>query len=63
MGGTASPLLWCMWYDPLITALASIAADGDPAYVDDLAALLSTAKQTLRAAIALPWAAHAAGLL
>eukprot|EP00959_Pyramimonas_sp_CCMP1952_P186818 3906610-Pyramimonas_sp.AAC.1 len=63
MGGTASPLLWCMGYDPLISALSSITADDDPAYVDNLAALLSSMKQTLRAAIALPWAARAAGLL
>eukprot|EP00959_Pyramimonas_sp_CCMP1952_P068584 1431540-Pyramimonas_sp.AAC.1 len=63
MGGAASPLLWCMGYDPFISALSSIAADDDPAHVDDLAALLSTTKQTLRAAIALAWAARAAGLL
>eukprot|EP00959_Pyramimonas_sp_CCMP1952_P009861 205428-Pyramimonas_sp.AAC.1 len=35
----------------------------DPTYVDDLAALLSTTRQALRAATALPWAAKAAGLL
>eukprot|EP00959_Pyramimonas_sp_CCMP1952_P243282 5085288-Pyramimonas_sp.AAC.1 len=46
-----------------MSALSGITTDDDPAYVDDLAALLSTTKQTLRAAIALPWAAHAAGLL
>jgi hypothetical protein len=63
MGGTAPPLLWGMGYDPLISAIASITGEEDPAYVDDLAALLSTTKQALRAAIALPWAAQAAGLL
>eukprot|EP00959_Pyramimonas_sp_CCMP1952_P077869 1627733-Pyramimonas_sp.AAC.1 len=52
-----------MGYDPLISAHSNITADDDPAYVDDLAALLSSTKQTLRAAIALPWAARAAGLL
>eukprot|EP00959_Pyramimonas_sp_CCMP1952_P067490 1408770-Pyramimonas_sp.AAC.1 len=62
MGGTASPLLRRMGHDPLISALAGITTDDDPAYVD-VAALLSTTKQKLRAAIALPWAAHAAGLL
>eukprot|EP00959_Pyramimonas_sp_CCMP1952_P120266 2514838-Pyramimonas_sp.AAC.1 len=51
MGGTASPLLWCMGHGPLISALAGIAADDDPTYVDDLAALLSTTKRTPRAAI------------
>eukprot|EP00959_Pyramimonas_sp_CCMP1952_P401725 8417534-Pyramimonas_sp.AAC.1 len=47
MGGTAPPLLWSMGYDPLISAISSIAGDDDPAYVDDLAALLSTTKQAL----------------
>eukprot|EP00959_Pyramimonas_sp_CCMP1952_P158858 3322565-Pyramimonas_sp.AAC.1 len=52
-----------MGYDPFISALSNITADDVPAYVDDRAALLSSTKQTLRAAIALPWAARAAGLL
>eukprot|EP00959_Pyramimonas_sp_CCMP1952_P288428 6031339-Pyramimonas_sp.AAC.1 len=63
MGGAASPLLWSVGYDPLISAISSILGDDDPAYVDDLAALLSKTKQALRAAIAPPWAAKAAGLL
>eukprot|EP00959_Pyramimonas_sp_CCMP1952_P386529 8100867-Pyramimonas_sp.AAC.1 len=63
MGGAASPLLWCMGYDPLISALAGVRADDDPACVDDLAALLSSTNQALRAATALPWAARAACLL
>eukprot|EP00959_Pyramimonas_sp_CCMP1952_P033644 706805-Pyramimonas_sp.AAC.1 len=52
-----------MGYDPLISAISSITGDDDPTYVDDFAALLSTTKQALRAAIAPPWAAKAAGLL
>eukprot|EP00959_Pyramimonas_sp_CCMP1952_P430133 9008965-Pyramimonas_sp.AAC.1 len=63
MGGTASPLLWCLGYDPLISALANITGADDPTYVDDLAALLGATAQTLRAGIALPWLARAAGLL
>eukprot|EP00959_Pyramimonas_sp_CCMP1952_P227788 4762590-Pyramimonas_sp.AAC.1 len=47
---------------PRISALAEI-ADDNPTYVDDLAALLSSTKQALRAAIAPPWAARAAGFL
>eukprot|EP00959_Pyramimonas_sp_CCMP1952_P049676 1038011-Pyramimonas_sp.AAC.1 len=63
MGGTASPLLWSLGSDPLITAISSITGDDDPTYVGYLAALLSTTRQALRAATALPWAAKAAGLL
>eukprot|EP00959_Pyramimonas_sp_CCMP1952_P270877 5662913-Pyramimonas_sp.AAC.1 len=63
MGGTASQLLWCLGYDPLISALADITRADDPTYVDDLAALLGATTQTLRAGIALPWLARAAGLL
>ena len=63
MGGTASPLLWCMAYDPVIEAITAAAGDRCPTYVDDLAALLTTAEQALRASIMLPWASFAAGLL
>ena len=63
MGGTASPLLWCMGYDPLIQAAADITGSAAPTYVDDLAALLASAEQALRVAIALPWLAKVAGLL
>eukprot|EP00959_Pyramimonas_sp_CCMP1952_P342304 7171338-Pyramimonas_sp.AAC.1 len=63
MGGSASPLLWSLGHDAVISAIASITGEDDPTYVDDLAALVSTTRQALRAAIALPWAAKAAGLL
>eukprot|EP00959_Pyramimonas_sp_CCMP1952_P436385 9138045-Pyramimonas_sp.AAC.1 len=63
MGGTASPLLWCLGHDPLFSALANITGADDPMYVDDLAALLGATAQTLRAGIALPWLARTAGLL
>ena len=63
MGGTASPLLWGMGYDPLIRAVADIAGEAAPTYVDDLASLLSSTEQALRVAFALPWLARLAGLL
>ena len=62
MGGTASPLLWCIGYDPIIAGTASVAGAPCPTYVDDLASLLRAAAQTLRVAIFLPWASWAAGL-
>eukprot|EP00959_Pyramimonas_sp_CCMP1952_P044931 938779-Pyramimonas_sp.AAC.1 len=62
MGGTASPLILCMACDPVIEAAAAATGDGCPAYVDDLAALLTTAEQALRSAILPPWASHVAGL-
>eukprot|EP00959_Pyramimonas_sp_CCMP1952_P405629 8501336-Pyramimonas_sp.AAC.1 len=54
MGGTASPLVWRMGYDPLIDAVADIAGNANPTYVDDLAALIASPGQALRAAIAPP---------
>ena len=63
MGGTVSPLLWCMGYDPIIETVAAAAAAPCPTYVDDLASLVEDAAQTLRVSIALPWASHGAGLL
>ena len=63
MGGTASPLLWCLSYDPIIAAVASVAGAPCPTYVDDLAALLSGARQTLRVAFLLPWISRSVGLL
>ena len=63
MGGTASPLLWNMGYDPIIETVAAAAASPCPTYVDDLASLVQQAEQALRVAIALPWASHCAGFL
>ena len=62
MGGTASPLLWCLSYDPVIAATAQVANARCPTYVDDLAALLSGARQALRVAFFLPWVSRAIGL-
>ena len=62
MGGTASPLLWCIAYDPVVDLASRVAATDCPTYVDDLAALLEDAAQTLRLAFVLPWASHALGL-
>ena len=36
MGGTASPLLWCIRYDPIIAGTASVSGAPCPTYVDDL---------------------------
>ena len=46
-----------------LSAVADISGDVAPAYVDDLAALLSSTTQALRVAFALPWLARVAGLL
>ena len=63
MGGTVSPLLWNMGYDPIIETVGAAAAGPCPTYVDDLASLVQQAEQALRVAIALPWASYCAGLL
>ena len=59
MGGTASPLLWNIAYDPVIFAAAAVTQGNCPTYVDDLAALLQDAAQTLRIAFFLPWVSRA----
>eukprot|EP00959_Pyramimonas_sp_CCMP1952_P401810 8419217-Pyramimonas_sp.AAC.1 len=51
-----------MAYDPVIGATSPATVDRCPAYVDDLAALLTTAEQALRTSILPPWASHMAGL-
>ena len=62
MGGTASPLLWSIAYDPIISAASSVTGAPCPTYVDDLAALLCDTAQVLRLALFLPWASWLAGL-
>ena len=62
MGGTASPLLWSIAYDPIISAASSVTGAPCPTHVDDLAALLCDTAQTLRLALFLPWASWLAGL-
>ena len=63
MGGTASPLTWSIGYDPIIHVTSRAAGAPTPTYVDDLAALLAGASQTLRASYALVFASQAAGLV
>ena len=63
MGGTASPLLWCVSYDPVIDLAGRTTSAACPTYVDDLAALLEDAAQTLRLCFLLPWVSRAIGLL
>ena len=63
IGGTASPLLWCPSYDLVIAATANVAGARCPTYVDDLAALLTGARQALQVAVFLPWVSRAIGLL
>ena len=62
MGGTASPLLWCLSYDPVVDLASRVAAAPCPTYVDDLAALVEDAAQMLRLSFVLPWASRALGL-
>ena len=62
MGGTSSPLAWCMAYDPIVAGLRAAVGAPAPTYVDDLAGLLRGARQALRAAYYLLFASWAAGL-
>ena len=62
MGGTASPLGWCMAYDPVVEGLGSALAIRRPTYVDDLAALTVGPAQTLYAMYMLIFASRAVGL-
>ena len=62
MGGTASPLGWCMAYDPVVEGLATATGAGGPTYVDDLAGRTEGAEQTIRAAFYMVFASWAAGL-
>ena len=40
MGGTASPLIWNLCYDPIVWAVAACTGVPAPTFVDDLAALV-----------------------
>ena len=62
MGGTASPLLWCMSYDPIVEGLMVALGIPAPTYVDDLAGLILGPQQALRASFYLTFASWAAGL-
>eukprot|EP00969_Alexandrium_andersonii_P065243 2873447-Alexandrium_andersonii.AAC.1 len=62
MGGTPSPLLWAMAYDPVIEGVAEGAGSANPTYVDDLAAAIRGAAQALAVAPLPVVASHAAGL-
>ena len=62
MGGTFSPLGWCMAYDPIVEGMLSALSIEAPTYVDDLAGLLNGPEQAIRASFYLIWASWAAGL-
>ena len=62
MGGTASPLGWCMAYDPIVEGLTNAVGCDAPTYVDDLAGLVRGAGQGLRASFYLVFASWMAGL-
>ena len=49
MGGTASPLAWCMAYDPIVEGMHKALGVPAPTYVDDLAGLVVGPRQALRA--------------
>ena len=62
MGGTASALVWCVAYDPVVAAVAAVAGCACPTYVDDTAALVRGPRQVWVAEIALMAATRCAGL-
>ena len=62
MGGTASPLGWCMAYDPIVEGMFRALGIEAPTYVDDLAGLLSGPVQAIQASFYSIWASRAAGL-
>eukprot|EP00969_Alexandrium_andersonii_P168142 7433842-Alexandrium_andersonii.AAC.1 len=47
MGGPASPLLWCLGYDPLIEGTRRAAGADTPTYADDLMGEVVGPHQTL----------------
>eukprot|EP00969_Alexandrium_andersonii_P018526 810089-Alexandrium_andersonii.AAC.1 len=57
MGGTASPLLWALADDPIVTSLVAVIRARAPTYVDDLSALTRGPRQTVAAL----WFLFAAG--
>ena len=62
MGNTPSPFLWCLGYDPIISAVFEATGVKPPTYVDDLSALVWGLEQALAIETFITAAGHAAGL-
>ena len=63
MGGTVSPLVWAMAYDPIIEGVWRATGADPPTFVDDIAMLVVGPRQAFRAELFLLVAGHCAGLL
>ena len=57
-----STFLWCLGYDPIISAVFEATGVKPPTYVDDLSALVWGPEQALAVEIFIMAAGHAAGL-
>eukprot|EP00969_Alexandrium_andersonii_P027621 1205258-Alexandrium_andersonii.AAC.1 len=63
MGGPIKPFLWRVAFDPVVVATFSASRAPTPAFVDDVAKLVSTLVGLWRASVAILSAAKAAGLV
>eukprot|EP00969_Alexandrium_andersonii_P188779 8342287-Alexandrium_andersonii.AAC.1 len=63
MGGPIKPFLWRVAFDPVVVAAFSASRAPTPAFVDDVAMLVSTLVGLWRASAAILSAAKAAGLV
>ena len=63
MGGTASAVVWCIAYDPVVAAVAEVTESRCPTYVDDMAALVYGPRRAWAAELTLVSAAKCAGLV
>eukprot|EP00969_Alexandrium_andersonii_P135578 5997601-Alexandrium_andersonii.AAC.1 len=62
MGGPFKPFLWCIGFDPVVTAIVTATAAPAPTFADDLSSLVRTAIGLRRASLVIVAAARAAGL-
>eukprot|EP00969_Alexandrium_andersonii_P260416 11513103-Alexandrium_andersonii.AAC.1 len=62
MGGTPSPLLWAMAYDPAVVRVREGAGAATPTFVDDTSAEVQGPAQALAAQLPLLATSHAAAL-
>eukprot|EP00969_Alexandrium_andersonii_P319953 14136129-Alexandrium_andersonii.AAC.1 len=63
MGGPIKPFLWCLAFDPVVTAVHSATLAPVPTYVDDEAVLVATLLGLWRASLVVLSAGRAAGLV
>ena len=62
MDGPASPFLWNLACDPIVTELPAAIGAPCPAYIDDLSGIAVGHVQAARLLVRLPVLCHAAGL-